>query len=426
MINRCGPRFLVLLPLSVLLACWSSGAAQPPDQLGPPTVVAQPPLLDLSGCVHLALEGHPKLQAARASLAAAEDGRRALDSIPVPASLSHELPIRRQQACLGVKAAAAGVDLTEREVVYGVSRAYLTVLYAREQTRVATRTVDRLEAIRSTVQKQLDAGAKDVTTNDLNRTVVYLRAAEAKRVQAVQGEKRALALLHEAGGRGPDCRFEVPPAPLPQPQVVPDRHAAIAAALDRRADLAQATLFAQIACLEIDAQGSGMHLKMETFAAGGDIHARQVPQEVRNGEYRPGALPPEMPTLLVGTRAERMRRASSLSARASAVVADVRNLVALEAEDAFLRWEEAAGEIAKGREAADTADQLADDLTKDFTTGQKVKLDEVISARVLAAQMRAQYVEYQYRQLLALIDLERATGGGFCAGLIVPIPVGNK
>ena len=48
-------------------------------------------------------------------------------------------------------------------------------------------------------------------------------------------------------------------------------------------------------------------------------HGLQVPQGVNNTEYRPGAVPPEMPTLLAGTRAERMRRAQSFHARARSV-----------------------------------------------------------------------------------------------------------
>ena len=125
-----------------------------------------------------------------------------------------------------------------------------------------------------------------------------------------------------------------------------------------------------------------------------------------------------MPTLLAGSRPERVKHAQDLNARAVAGVEEARNLIALEAEDAFLRWEEASGEAAKAREAAETAEQLAEDLRKDFTTGQKVKLDEVLTAQVLAGQARSQYNEYLYRQLLALADLERATAGGFCAGLV--------
>ena len=55
-----------------------------------------------------------------------------------------------------------------------------------------------------------------------------------------------------------------------------------------------------------------------------------------------------------------------------------------------------------------------------------------MTARVLAAQSRAQYNEYLYHKILALADLERITAGGFCARLVeVPLPTprdgnGNK
>ena len=40
------------------------------------------------------------------------------------------------------------------------------------------------------------------------------------------------------------------------------------------------------------------------------------------------------------------------------------------------------------------------------------------NSRVLAAQARSQYNEYLYRQIVALADLERITGGAFCARLV--------
>src|SRR5205085_10973004 len=122
----------------------------------------------------------------------------------------------------------------------------------------------------------------------------------------------------------------------------------------RRGELVQATVLAEVTCLEVEAQGTGVHKRMETFAAGSDIHSRQVPQGVRNTEYRPGAVPPEMPTVLAGPRAERVQHAQSLHARAEAVALVTRNLIALEAEDAFLRWQAAADEVAETRVAADT------------------------------------------------------------------------
>jgi hypothetical protein len=125
-----------------------------------------------------------------------------------------------------------------------------------------------------------------------------------------------------------------------------------------------------------------------------------------------------MPALLAGARADRVKRAQDLHARALAVVDVTRHLIVLEAEDAVLRWEEAALQVPLAREAADLADQQAAELTKDFVAGAKVKVEEVVNARVLAAQARAQYHEYLYKQILTLAELERITAGCFHAGLV--------
>jgi outer membrane protein TolC len=387
--------------------------------LGSAAAAEPGPALGLAECLHLAEVRQPRMAAQRASLAAAEDGKRALEELHFPAVVVEpEIPIRRKQAALGVDAAAAGLDQAERETAYAVTRTWFTVQYAREQERVARGVVERLSATRDAAQRALDAGVKDVTANDVSRSLVYQRLADARRTQATQGVKRALVALREAIGLAPNAAFEVPAVPLPNPAARPNREEVVAAALARRGDLMQATIFAQVAGLEVDAQCTSHHQKMQTFAAGSDIHSRQVPQSVHNTEYRPGAVPPEMPTLLAGSRAERMKHAQDLSARAEAVVEVTRNLVALEAEEAFLRWEEAAQQARQAREGADAADKLAADLNKDFTGGAKVKVEDVINAHVLASQARSQYNEYLYRQILGLAELERVTARGFTAGLV--------
>jgi hypothetical protein len=181
----------------------------------------------------------------------------------------------------------------------------------------------------------------------------------------------------------------------------------------------QANLFAEVAALEVDAQASNLLSKRaDTFAAGADIHSRPIPPAVRDNEYRPGALPPEYPALLAGCRADRVHRSESLSARAGAVVDVTRNIVALEIEDAYYRWEEAAAQVGPAREAAEAGTSLANQLEVTHRNEPtKVKIDEVITARVLASTARQQYNEFLYREILALADLERATGGALCAGL---------
>ncbi len=416
------PMLPLLFALSVsTTSCQSvGGAGPPPVQLcRTPSAPADAAVtLNLAECLQLALGRQPRVAARLASLAAAEDGKRALEQLRIPAALDRQVPVRRQQAGLGVTAAAAGLDQARREAVYAVTRLYFTVLFAREQEGVARGVVERLSATKEAAQRALQAGARDVTSADVDRTSVYLRLAETRRTQATQGVKRALVALREAIGLEPDVSRDVPPGRLPEPAVRPVRDDVVTSALARRGDLIQASIFAQVACLEVEAQATSLLQRMPTFAAGTDIHARHVPQGVNDTEYRPGAVPPEMPTLLVGSRTERMQRARSLSARAEAVVETTRNLIALEAEDAFLRWEEASDSARQAREAAEAGDKLADELSKDFAAGLKVRVEEVLSARVLAAQARSQYNEFRYRQVLALADLERATAGGFCAGLV--------
>jgi outer membrane protein TolC len=410
----------VTLGLGLVLAVGVAGAAhagQGPSS-GPQPQAARVITLNLAESLKLALQRQPRLAAHRAGLAAAEDGYRALDNLHIPPFVVPEVAIRRRQASLGVVAAGAAVDQAEREAVYAVTRTYLTVLFAREQERVARAIVERLGATRDAAQRAVDNGARDISAADVSRTLVYLRLAEAKQIQANQGVKRAVISLREAIGLGPEVVIEVLPGRLPDVDVTPDRDKVVALALAHRGELIRAGIFSEVASLEIKAQGASIHKRTETFASGADIHAVLLPPGAQETDYRPAPIPPEMPALLVGSCTDRVKRAQSYSARAQAVTETTANLIALEAEDAFLRWEEASRQLAKAREAADTGDTLADDLSKDFAAGAKIKVEDLISARLLAAQARAQYNEYLYRQAVALADLERVTGGAFTCRLV--------
>jgi outer membrane protein TolC len=400
------------------LAGAASAQAPLPAQQPPAEQAVRAGALNLADCLKVALQRQPRLAANRASLAAAEEGCRALENLHIPPLVMQEVAIRRKQASLGVAAAVATVDQAEREAVYAVTRTYLTVLFAREQERVAGKIADRLSVTRDSAQRAVDAGARDVTAADVSRALVYLRLAESKQIQANQGVKRALIALREAIGLGPDAVIDVPPGRLPDVEVRPDRDKVVALALSHRGELIRAGIFAEVAQLEVKAQAASLYKRTETFASGADIHAVLVPPGSQDTDYRPAAIPPEMPPLLVGSCTDRAKRAQWYSVRAQAVTETTANLIALEAEDAFLRWEEAARQIATMREAADTGDALADGLNKDFAAGLKIKVEDIISARLLAAQARAQYNEFLYRQALALADLERITGGAFCGRLV--------
>jgi hypothetical protein len=265
-----------------------------------------------------------------------------------------------------------------------------------------------------------------VTTVDVDRVTAYIQLAEARHAQASEGVARALAALREAVGQPPGCEVDVDMTALPDPDARPDRPAVVAAALARRGELVQLSVLARVTCLEVDAQATSPCQRMATFASGADIHSRPVASESTNAEYRPGAVAPQMPVELVGPRPERVQRARALSARAEAVVAAAGNLIALEAEDAYLRWEEADKAARHTAEAESLSVRMARNLNQDYTTRQRIRTEDVVNAWVLASRAQSEHNEQLFRKIIALADLERVTSGGFCAGLISAVPAEPK
>src|SRR5262249_31999177 len=110
-----------------------------------------------------------------------------------------------------------------------------------------------------------------------------------------------------------------------------------------------------------------------------------------------------------------------LSGRAAAVAEKAENLVALEAEDTYLRWLQAADKVKVLRRADESARRLAENTREAFRGGQKVTVEGVLTNEAVGAQARSSYNEALLHQLITLSALERVSGGGFCAGLAKPI-----
>jgi outer membrane protein TolC len=398
----------------------SEVSASEQAQAPPSTSTSNAPKLSLADCLRIARERQPALRAYQASLAAAEDGSQALQNLPRFANLiAKDLPVRKEQACLGIEIAAARLQQAERETTYAVTRTYFSILFARDQKKVANKVVTELNDALENAKRLVKGGAKKPTQNDVERTEVYLALAQLKMEEADAGAARAMAGLREAMGVGPDFAFEIVGDQLPEPTVKVNKQEIIALALSRRAELTQASLSAQVADLEVDAQGRSRKKKVPTFGQGSDIHANPIPQGVMDDEYRPGAIGIEMPPTLVGKRGDRQARAEDFSARAAAVVDKARNLITLEAEDAYLKWQQNSANAARAHDAADRGDKLAERILEDFKSlGEAVDYKEVLEARVLASQARAQYNEAKFKVIVALAALERITGGGFPSGLV--------
>jgi outer membrane protein TolC len=403
----------------VLLAAVSGASAQQPI----PAIAERP--LRLADCLAISEQRQPALAVARARLAAAESKLGALNGLGVPALVLHyDQSVRRQQAQLGVEIARADLARLAEENRYTVTRAYLSVLYARAQGRVLDELIDDLTFVRRRIQTGISKRERPEWTDaTVDLVTLYLRRAEARKAEAERGVEVSLAALREAMGVEPGACLPIADEPIPQPDVRVCRAEIVAAALAQRGEAIQANTAAEVVGLEADAQGHN-HRRgvVRTFASAADIHARHVPQPVFGEDFRPGGVPLAMPAVLVGPRAVRVETARDYGEQAAGVAEKTRNLIALEAEEAYFTWQEWARKVVVYREAEQVGERLARRLREEFRGTLKRVIEGVLPESLLAAQARADYNEALFRHAIALAALERITGGAFHACLATPAP----
>jgi outer membrane protein TolC len=391
------------------LAFLSSSAYAQPERAPAPI-----PTYTLGECIQIARENSPVLKAAAASLLSAQAGQNGVNAA---ARFTHEIiapdiEYRKQQAANGVRAAEAELMQAEHDVTYEVIRVYYTVVYAREQVQVATDLANQLNVQLDQVKKAVQEGVRGVSLNLQNQVEIYRAQAVTKQIEAQSGYERALkALAHEMSVEE-DHRFDVADRTLPE--IKADgitRDAVVGHALCRRGEIALASIGADVLRLEVSAQGAiRFRLRSFTAAAGGDVHSRNVPQGTREGEYRPSAIAPEYPVLFVGNRKARVAKAEALSMRADAVFQKTRDLILLEAENGYLRFQEAARKVDVLKAAAQSGRDLIARSRKPMNGN--ILNEEHTRFEALAAQAIASYNESHYQQLLSLAALERITAGG--------------
>lgn len=420
-------RIAAAATLALVMPATNPTIAQNQAPASLPTPAATPaaatiPVYSLADCIQIAYEKQPALHAARCSLVAKQAARDGLMQPRMLYLFAADINIRRQQSCKGVNASTAELMQAECDTAYAVTRTYFTAIYARLQYDVTTGVVTKLQLDRADLKRVVDAGEPEFNTSMLDRLDIAIGLAQMKQQEADEGMRRALAALREAMGIGLECSsFQLADLSLLDTGVKPERCDIINLALSRRGEMMQVLMAADAVRLEVDAQGRHLFRPLVgTFAAGGDIHATPVPPGIRNGDYRPGGVPPEMPVNLAGPRSARVNQAQAYSGRANAVVDKTRELVTLEAEDAFCKWTEASRKVSFTRDAAAKAQKYVKQREEDKANGAKIKPDELTADRILAAQASAALNESMFQQVLALANLERVTAGGFSAGYIAP------
>jgi outer membrane protein TolC len=448
---RLGAAATVLLALG-LTPAWAQPVQRSAHEEEAPLAAPakSPGPMTLEQCIDLGLQHQPSLDAARASLSAAQTGSAALNKLLIPRCLSPELAIRREQACLGVTIASANLSQAEVETRYAITRNFFTVQYIHAQQIVINDVLNNLKTSRARAQKLFDSGDPKVkiTKIDLEMLDVNMAQVRNKKSQADNGLLRAVAALREAMGLAHDYPLQIAAVGLPNEvysvksfkeaadgkdkkkkvEVTTyhrlynlDKKSLIDSALANRGEIVQANTASQVVNLEIEAQNRIRGWKGGTFAQGADLHVTPVPLMYSNGEYRPGALAPEMPTMLAGRKHDRMARAADFAARANAVVDKTTSLVALDVESQYFKWVEAAEDIedlsAILKTATDLPKKVQDLDPADFTASA------VIQANFTSVMVRSQLNEARHNHALALTGLERATAGAFH---VFPVPAAPK
>ena len=390
------------------------------DKASPPWKAWQPPgrAVTLAECLAVAARRQPAVLAAQHSLAAAERGYLALLNVNRTAEFFRpDLPIRRHQALRGIAAMTAEVRKAMQEGVWDTTRVYFEYVRATQQEQTATDIVDQLEVFYRVAEGLLEAG---IPRAKLNRFTIYaLGDAIAKvrelREKAGYGRRLAVAALAEAMGLEAGEQVYPTATNLPVMGGAVTEEQVVGYALAVRPELVQAAVLVDLSRLEVAAQDAVRHRQsVPTYASGGDLHAKMLPAPVRNGEYRPGAVPPEMPATLVGKREDRVARAAELSLRMDEVYRKAENLTRLDAVKAYLEWKATGERMEAAEKRFERGKRLAEESRSAAATREDPQL--LVQNEGLAFEAQAAYVEAVYEHLKALMTLERVTAGQVKAG----------
>jgi outer membrane protein TolC len=405
------------------------------DEAIPISPLVSPGAMSLDACIDLGYQYQPALAAARASLAAAQSGKRGLDKLIIPRLFRKDLPIRREQACLGVQIAGAVLSQAEWDARYAITRNFFTVQYIRSQQLVIDDVLQNLNTGYARAEKIFKSGDPNtkITKIDLDMILVQTELVNGKKAQTKNGMLKALAALREAMGLDYDYPLEIAAVPLPtavyevkKSEFVPvykfNKQELIQSALANRGEMSQANAARLVVELEAEAQNKLRGYQGGTFAQGADIHVQPVPQGRSNGDYAPGAFSIEMPAVLSGRKPDRVQRARDLSDRAQAVVDKAHNLISLDVEAQFLKWQEAVEDIQGLQKIYGIAQQLPDQVLK-LVQGKDLTGPAIVQANLVAINVRTQLNDQLHIHAIALAGLERATAGAF---RVYPIPATPK
>jgi outer membrane protein TolC len=366
----------------------------------------------LDQCLAVAMENQPRIQAAMASLRAAEAARKGIYSLRGIARLSPDLKIRQSQSDHGLEVARAVLQQETEDTRYAVRRAYMTAIYAGIQADRLTKLVKALEMARE------DKGIVGIVVEEFAGVGTRLRMAKAKArnnqaVAQVGRLKARFLLLEEMGGKEA-IGFLPDPADtiLPKPVVKISLDEFERLMEENRGELRLAREGREIAALELEAQRRALPFRLinNSFASFAGNSAPPVPTPERGGEYRPGAINLEMPPNFGGPKRDRVGRAAALADRATLTENTTRNLTKLESRVTYLNHRETERRIQADKAAISEARLIFNRVTRKPMSF----LDGLLLGDSVA--LLVEYEELRLKRALIAIEMMRET----CGALEIP------
>lgn len=368
--------------------------------------------LSLSECLAIGANQQPAVRAAIASLKSTETGNQALQNIGrIAKAASPDLEFRKQQGERGLVVASADVEKALQENKYDIIRMYYSFVYARQQDQICDDIVVRLEQFYQVAVALSQQPGQKITKFHLASMKEVILEVKVKRIEARVGQSQALAALKEAMGVCQDYEFIPRDTELPLMGGSVSQEQVVCFAQTRRPEMAMAAAGVDAFRLEVCAQAAVKYRqKVPTLAFGSDLHSRLVPLAHRNGDYRPGALAPEMPVTLVGKHEFRVKRATEISERQDALYDKTKDLVTLEATNSYLAWVASTERVKYAKGRYEEAKRIADDAREVAANQNDPEL--AIRYQALAGKAQAEFMLAVFEHLKSLATLERVTSGG--------------
>lgn len=408
-------RWLSAAACGVVLAGSAVAADEPKSNPLPaphalPMVVPTPHTL--AQCQSIARENQEAIRAARASLAASHAGVRALNNLPGYANLlSADLPFRKQQAMRGIAVTQADIIKAETESDYDITYLYYSYIYAKQQEQTATDVLEGMKVYYDIAKGLLDAPGGKINQFNLYAIEDAMATIRRLRVEAQTGQPLALAALKAKMGVDQSLPLVPKETELPVMQGTITQELVVELALSSRPELVQAAAGVDVYRLEVCAQDAiRMRVTVPTFASGSDLHARFIPAPLRNGEFRPGGLVPEMPVSLTGKREDRVAKAAEHSRRQDEVYSLTRRLVELEAIQSYLEYAKVSEQLAVAKERFERGKKVRK-LAQQTAADVKDSYEGLVRTEAQYGQALAEYLKSTFDHIKALARLDRVTGG---------------